>query len=227
MDVLTNTDIAEVSDLNNENSYGLTPIAFPKVENSNIGVSVEYVPDVSGTKRWHLFRASYGRSDKATDYLISKGVYVYTPKHIKTVIVNDKRKEVLCNLLPNLVFAYISTETAKQLVSTETTGILSLYYDHCQQDKYGKNPPLVISNEQMRSFALMANTLNPNIICLDGKEFTYKSNDKVEVIYGEFKGVKGTVIRASRQQRVLVELSDFMKFATAYIPSSFLQKVEE
>ena len=57
-------------------------------------------------------------------------------------------------------------------------------------------------------------------------DFRYKSDDEVVVTAGQFKDVRGRVIRAHGQQRVLVSLTGLCLCATAYIPSAFLQKVD-
>jgi transcription antitermination factor NusG len=77
----------------------------------------------------------------------------------------------------------------------------------------------------MQSFIIATNTHDENVIRLDGRSYTFKSDDEVEVMAGKFKGVRGKVIRAGRQQRILIELSGFMTFATAYVPTDFVRKI--
>ena len=57
----------------NPPSTRLTPNAFPEAKSSKTGVSVKYVPD--SNKRWYVFRVSYGREDKASDFLVDDGTY--------------------------------------------------------------------------------------------------------------------------------------------------------
>jgi len=45
--------------------------------------------------------------------------------------------------------------------------------------------------------------------------------------YGKFKGVIGRVARYQGQQRVAVTIEDSLTIATAYLPSAFLQYIEE
>lgn len=44
---------------------------------------------------------------------------------------------------------------------------------------------------------------------------------------GKFKGVIGRVARYQGQQRVAVAIEDSLTIATAYLPSAFLQYIEE
>ena len=233
MDALPNANSVE------QPSSGFTPIAFPEAISSQTGVSVEYVPDATGQKRWYVFRASYGRAQRAVDYLIRQGVYVYVPQCEKDVLVGRHVKTVLVDLLPNFVFAYLDSQSARRLTmgpaadesvpntaeAFQMSEILSFYYNHSLIDAFGKNPPLTIPDSQMRSFIIATNTHDANVMRLDGKPYTFKSTDEVEVIAGKFKGVRGKVIRAGRQQRILIELAGFMAFATAYVPSDFIRKI--
>ena len=233
MEALPNADTVE------QFSGGFTPIAFPKAVSSQTGVSVEYIPDPLGLKRWYVFRASYGRSPKAVDYLIRQGIYVYMPKCEKDIQVGHRVKTVLVDLLPNFVFAYLAADEARRLTmgpaADETVSdtaeafqiaeILSFYYNHNAIDAFGKNPPLTIPDRQMQSFIIATNTHDQNVMRLDGQPYTFKSDDEVEVIAGKFKGVRGKVVRAGRQQRILIELTGFMTFATAYVPTDFIRKI--
>ena len=214
MEALPNADTVE------QFSGGFTPIAFPKAVSSQTGVSVEYIPDPLGLKRWYVFRASYGRSPKAVDYLIRQGIYVYVPQQPKD-------------------FAYLAADDARRLTmgpaadeavsnaaeAFQVADILSFYYNHSAIDAFGKNPPLTIPDRQMQSFIIATNTHDQNVMRLDGQPYTFKSDDEVEVMAGKFKGVRGKVIRAGRQQRILIELAGFMTFATAYVPTDFIRKI--
>ena len=233
MEALPNADSVE------NLSSGFTPIAFPKAVSSQTGVSVEYIPDPLGLKRWYVFRASYGRAQRAVDYLIRQGIYVYMPKCEKDIQVGHRVKTVLVDLLPNFVFAYLDNPSARRLTmgpaadetvsdtaeAFQVSEILSFYYNHSVIDAFGKNPPLTIPDRQMQSFIIATNTHDENVIRLDGRSYTFKGDDEVDVIAGKFKGVRGKVIRAGRQQRILIELSGFMTFATAYVPTDFIRKI--
>jgi len=232
MDALPNADTVE------KQSTGFAPTAFPKAIDSRTGVSVEYIRDSGRHRKWYVFRASYGRSSSASDYLIQNGIYVYSPKIEKAERRLHGVKTFLVDLLPNFVFAYITPAEARRVISGQvndgfsgstaeafqTSAILSYYYNHCTTDEFGKNPPLTITEQQMESFIIATSTHDPNILDLEGKAYTYKSDDEVVVVGGKFKGVHGRVVRVNRQQRVLIELSGFKVFATAYIPSAFIRK---
>ena len=241
MDALSNAETVEGS------VSGFTPIAFPKVRStSRKGKSVEYVHDPTGNRRWHLLIASHSREDKAADVLIENNIYAYIPRRKKPCEVNGHAKVLLTNMLPNFVFAYISRAEAdffikgpyKDEVSyalfkerpeeerrriLELSTFLSYYYDHFSWED-GRNPPLEIPYSQMRNLILCTRTHNENVIMPNPGDYSFKADDEVEVMEGEFRGVKGRVIRADRQQRILIELAGQFLLATAYVPTAFLRK---
>ena len=91
------------------------PDTIPEAKSSKTGVSVKYVP--APDKRWYVFRASYGREDKASDYIVEDGTFVYIAKRYARKTVNGKQKMVLETLIPNLLFVYANVEKANEYVN--------------------------------------------------------------------------------------------------------------
>lgn len=98
----------------NPPSVRLAPDTIPEAKNSQTGVSVRYVP--TPDKSWYVFRASYGREDKAFDYIVADGTYAYIAKRYAYKTVNGKQKKVLETLIPNLLFVYTTDEKASEYV---------------------------------------------------------------------------------------------------------------
>ena len=71
-------------------SVSLIAESLPEAKSLKTGVSVRYVPDES--KRWFVFRASYGREDKASDIIIEDGTYVYIAKRLVHKSMKGKQK---------------------------------------------------------------------------------------------------------------------------------------
>ena len=229
MSALLNANTAE------ENFYssGFTPTAIPEAKSSQTGVSVEYAPDPH--RRWYLLRATYSREHLAADLLISQGIYAYVPQRYEMTLVNGRRRKLLKSLLPSLVFAYLTPGEAilyvKGNLGEEKSPIprlstfLTFYYNHFQIAEDYRNPPLIIPPAEMENFILATSTHDENLMVLSEGDFRYKSDTEVRIVAGEFQGVKGRVIRAKGQQRVLVRLSGVCLCATAYIPTAFLREL--
>lgn len=201
------------------------PDAFPEAKSSKTGVSVRYVPELN--KRWYVFRVSYGREDKASDYLVEDGTYTYIAKKIVEKYVGGKRRRYLQTLIPNLLFAYTTDEKAKEYVSnTPAIAYLSYYYNHFKQDEGEKNPPLTVPDEEMSRFIQATCNMNKHLLFVQPSQCHFKGGEKVRVIDGLFAGVEGRVARVSGQQRVVISLSNIGLISTAYIPTAFLKRID-
>ena len=205
-------------------SVRLTTDTIPEAQSSQTGVSVRYVPDP--TKNWYVFRASYGREDKAADYIINDGTYAYIAKRIVRKSVNNQPKKVLESLIPNLLFVYTTEEKAEQYVKhTPALSFLTYYYNHLKRTPQQKNPPLTITCQVMENFILATQSMNKHLLFVIEAQCHFKSGDLVKVIDGPFKGVEGRVARVAGQQRVIVSLSDVGLVSTAYVPTAFLRVI--
>ncbi len=198
---------------------------IPEAKSSATGVSVRYVP--TSSKKWYVFRASYGREDKASDYIISDGTFVYVAKRYARKMINGKQKKVLESLIPNLLFVYTTSEKAEEYVrNTPSISYLTYYYNHFQHNENLKNPPLVISRKEMENFIMATCNNSEHLKFVDESQCHFKSGDIVRITDGAFKGVEGRVARVSGQQRVIVNITEVGLISTAYIPTAFIQVIK-
>lgn len=209
----------------NPPSVRIAPDAFPEAENLKTGVSVIYVPDPD--KHWYVFRASYGRENKASDYIVADGTFVYIAKRYVRKIVNGKAKKVLETLIPNLLFVYTTKEKAEEYVkNTPALSYLSYYYNHFEQDETNMNPPLTISCKEMENFMMATCNKSEHLKFVNESQCHFKGGEMVRVIDGTFTGVEGRVARVAGQQRVVLTLSMLGIVSTAYIPTAFIQIID-
>ncbi len=198
---------------------------IPEARSSQTGVSVKYVPTPGMS--WYVFRASYGREDKASDYIVEDGTFVYIAKRYTRKIVNGKQKKALETLIPNLLFAYTTEEKAEEYIKrTPNLTYLTYYYNHFELDDDQKNPPLTVSCKEMENFIMATCNKSEHLKFVDESQCHFKGGDMVKIIDGNFKGVEGRVARVSGQQRVIVTLTNVGLISTAYIPTAFIQILE-
>ena len=117
MDALPNADTRRGG--KNPSSAGFTSCTSPEVQshetkNSQTGVSSDCVSE--GKKQWFVLRATYGRTEKAHDYLQAKNIETYLPMHYVIKEIDGKRKLVHEPLLPNIIFAYMTREKTYEFV---------------------------------------------------------------------------------------------------------------
>lgn len=206
-------------------SVRFAPDTIPEARSSQTGASVRYVPDVN--KSWFVFRASYGREDKASDYLVADGTFVYVAKKYVRKSVNGRQKKVLETLIPNLLFVYTDKDKAEEYIkATPALSYLTYYYNHFKVDENKKNPPLTVSCGEMENFIIATCNKSEHLKFVEEGQCHFKSGETVRVVEGMFKGVEGRVARVAGQQRVVVSLSSIGLISTAYIPTAFLEKLE-
>ena len=204
----------------------LIPDTISEAKSSKIGVSVRYVP-TSG-KSWYVFRASYGREDRASDFIVEDGTFVYIAKRYTRKVIKGKQKKVLETLIPNLLFVYTTEEKAEEYTKdTPALSYLTYYYNHFEKNEEQKNPPLTVSCKEMENFILATCNKSEHLRCVEESQCHYKGGETVRVIDGLFKGVEGKVARVSGQQRVIITLSQVGLISTAYVPTSFLIVINE
>ena len=206
-------------------SVRVTPNTFPEAHSSQTGVSVRYVPTPGMS--WYVLRASYGREDRASDYIVEDGTYVYIAKRYAFKSVNGKQKKVLETLIPNLLFVYTTEDKAKEYIkNTPALSYLTYYYNHFELDDDQKNPPLIVSCKEMENFIIATCNKSEHLKFVDESQCHFKGGEIVKITDGNFKGVKGRVARVSGQQRVIVTLTNVGLVSTAYIPTAFIQVIE-
>ena len=145
--------------------------------------------------------------------------------------INGKKKLVQQPLLPNLVFAYMTYEQSLEFVKepAKTAGFLKYYTDKTKpiEPDTQLNPPITNPDDRMKSFINVVDTKNENIMAASKDRCHFKSGDYFKVVCGDFKGVVGQVVRAAGQQRIAVELNGIGYVLTAYIPSDFMENIED
>ena len=207
-------------------SVRVVPDTIPEAKSSQSGVSVKYVP--TPDKSWYVFRASYSREDKASDYIVEDGTFVYIAKRYTRKTVNGKQKKVLETLIPNLLFVYTTKEKAEEYIKeTPTLSYLTYYYNHFELDDDQKNPPLTISRKEMENFIIATCNKSEHLKFVDESQCHFKGGEIARVVEGVFKGVEGRVARVSGQQRVVVTLSQVGLVSTAYVPTAFLSIISD
>ena len=206
-------------------SVRVAPETIPEAKSAKTGVSVRYVP--APDKSWYVFRASYGREDRASDYIVEDGTFVYIAKRYARKSVNGKQKKVLETLIPNLLFVYTTEDKAKEYVKdTPALSYLTYYYNHFEVDDDQKNPPLTVSCKEMENFIIATCNRSEHLKFVDEGQCHFKGDEMVKIIEGSFKGVEGRVARVSGQQRVVITLTNVGLVSTAYIPAAFIQIID-
>ena len=219
---------------------GLTSNALPEAqstisaESSQTGVSTKNAllatkPKAlkeGDTPHWYALRTTYGREKKAYDYLTAKGITAFYPTTNVVKLIKGKRKVVTESRLPNIFFAYGTEEQLKEYVYDNVNlPFLRFYYRHIHEGNTIKKTPLVVPDNQMESLKIICAADADNTFVSLVKVPKFEKGQLVRVIDGAFKGVTGRVARWQGQQRVGVVVDDLVTVCTAYVPSAFLETI--
>ena len=220
---------------------GLTSNALPEAqsivsaESSQTGVSTRNAHIASKPKaqkeedspHWYALRTTYGREKKAYDYMTAKGITAFYPTTEVVKLIKGKRKVVTESRLPNIFFAYGTEEQLKTFVYDNVNlPFLRFYYRHEHVGSRAIKTPLIVPKYQMESLKIICEAEASDIIVSLSSVPNFQTGQMVRVVDGAFKGVIGRVKRWQGQQRVGVIIGDMATFATAYVPSAFLEKID-
>ena len=217
---------------------GLTSNALPEAqstvsaESSQTGVSTRNALLSTKTKQqkkeeiphWYALRCTYGREKTAYDYMVAKGVTAFYPTTSVVKLIKGKRKVVTESRLPNIFFAYGTEEEIKTYVYDNVNlPFLRFYYRHIHVGHRIEKMPMIVPDYQMDSLKIICAADADNTIVSLVEVPKFEKGQLVRVVDGAFKGVVGRVARWQGQQRVAVIVDDLVTVCTAYVPSAFLE----
>lgn len=231
-----------VGDKQSPQCAGLTSNALPKVQESNkpmnsqTGVSTnstltatnaDHNDKSQDAPHWYALRVTYGREEKAYDYLVSKNVEAFYPTIDTVKVVDGKRKVIKESRFPNIFFARGTENEIKAFVYDNVNlPYLRFYYRHTHVGNKIVNVPLIVPDSQMNSLKIICTADTDNILASTEEIEKFKYGQKVRIKDGKFKGVVGMVARYHSQQRVGMIIDGLLTVCTAYVPSAFLESVE-
>lgn len=230
----TSHDVNTLRGDERSHSIGFTASVLPEATashnaaSSHTGVSTKYASTLN-QKHWYALRTTYGREKKAYDFIISHGGEAFMPTIFIEKVVKGKKKLLEVSRIPNIFFAYGTEETIKAFVyDNYNLPFLRFYYKHTHIGAKIEKTPMIVPNSQINSLKIICDTdANNNVLVLQEEIKKFKAGQRVQVVEGEFKGVEGIVARFHGQQRVGIVIDGLLTAATAYIPTAFLQEIDE
>ena len=162
----------------------------------------------------HWYVANTCRQEKKIKQrLDSMGIENFIPFQQIARKIHGVDKLIEVPVIPNLVFIHTTLKTCMSLIQEYAFDMRYL------RDRETGNF-LIVPDKQMNDFMFLLDfskeMVNENL----------KKGDKVRVIKGDFAGIEGELIRVKGHKRVVVRLEGVVSLATAYIPGSFLEKIE-
>lgn len=172
-------------------------------------------------------RVSYGREQEAHDYLASRGIPVFIPRHYREDKITGRVE--LVNAVKNVLFVHSTVNEIKEYIgSPELPFFHHFYYCQTETERRLNVPriPIAIPDRQMESFMRWFDTDDADKY-FRPKEWTCFEGEKVRIIGGDFIGMVGNVVNIAGHRRVGVNISQFGFIATSYIPRNMLEPYDQ
>jgi transcription antitermination factor NusG len=176
---------------------------------------------------WYVLYAANGKAAKIKPYMDAATVEYFFPIYYKERKIRgtERYERISLPLLGNLIFVKSSKDSLNPILK-EIKLSLNISSDLYYRD-YGDKKVIVIPENQMRSFIAVAGNEKEQVIYLSNEEVNLKKGVKVRITGGVFAGVEGTFMRIKGDKRLVISIPNLFSVATAFIPSCYVQKMEE
>ena len=198
------------------------------VEESNAAASCQSVIAKRDCGRWFVVKTTYGREERANEYLIGNNVKTFCPFVTLRKEIRGKRKTVRECRIPNLFFVYGTQRELTPLVQQNPEAPFLRFY--CRYDRYSSRPCrqiITVPQQQMDTLMRICSVEDNNTMLIAEAIHKFEKGNLVRVIEGPFRGVVGRVQRFRGQQRVGIVISNVLTALTAYVPNAYLELIEE
>jgi transcription antitermination factor NusG len=175
---------------------------------------------------WYVLFAANGKAVRIKPCLEEASIEYFFPMYYKDRKIRDSErcKRVSLPLLGNLIFAK-SSKNILDPVLKEIKLKLSISSDLYYRD-FGNKKVIVIPENQMRNFIAVAGNEKEHSFYISNEEVNLQKGVKVRITGGAFIGVEGIFMRVKGDKRLVVSIPDLFSVATAYIPSCYVQAIE-
>ncbi len=170
-------------------------------------------------KAWFAMKVFQNKVFEIESYLQAKDIETYFPVRYEEKTVAGVKKTVRKPVITSLIFFRTFSENLAE-IEQDLNSKVALY-------RYRKSRQVaVIPEREMEIFKMVTSVGNNNWDYVDAAAMSFRPEDRVRVTDGEFKGAEGYIKRIKGNRRLVVAIEGVVAVATAYIPSCYLQKVE-
>ena len=191
---------------------------------------------------WFAVRVTYGRELALKAFLDEEKIENFIPMHYEYVKQGDRKIRKLVPVVHNLVFvhsSFVCIDRVKRSLGASLSVRSTRKRIDTLKDKAGMNIPIryimnrehhlpvIVPDDQMRSFILVAGTYEESVIYVEPAELQLVRGQKVRVMGGVFEGAVGEFVRIRRDRRVVVNIEGVMAVATTFIHSSLVEPITD
>lgn len=167
-------------------------------------------------KCWYVMRSTYSREVRAKEMLEADGMECFVPmKKIRTEY-GDK----LVPVVHNLVFVRTNRDVMDRWKRRHEEDCPLRY----AMDRTTSSP-MIVRDKEMEDFILVTRDSNEKIIYLDNPNVAVEKGKQIEIVCGQYAGVRGSVLRILRDRKLVVSVNGLVSVAISGIPFSWMKEV--
>jgi ribosomal protein S4E len=176
---------------------------------------------------WYVLYAANGKAVKLKPYLEAASIEYFFPMYYKDRKINGttEYERITLPLVGNLIFAK-SSKNILDPVLKEAKLKLAISSDLYYRD-YGDKRAITIPENRMQNFITVAKNIEEQVIYLSNEEINLAKGVKAKITGGAFAGAEGVIIRIKGNKRLVVTIPNLFSVATNYIPTQFVQIINE
>ena len=169
---------------------------------------------------WFAVRTMYRNDLNVGRYLEAQGAEVFIPMHYVDVKRGGAVRQVLEPVVRNIVF----TRTCRSLLDRVKKELESKWAIRLFMNRE-THEPILIPEEQMRSFIAVSGTYDQAVLYLEPTELNLSQGTRVRITGGIFEGVEGVFVRVRHDRRVVVNIEGVMAVATTFVHASLVEEI--
>ena len=169
---------------------------------------------------WFAVRTMYRNDLNVGRYLEAQGAEVFIPMHYVDVKRGGEVRQVLEPVVRNIVF----TRTCRSLLDRVKKELESKWAIRLFMNRE-THEPILIPEEQMRSFIAVAGSYDEQLLFLGADEVNYKVGDRIRVIAGPFRGAQGRLLRGKGYMRLVGSLAVVLAGAPSSLPPRMIVRL--
>lgn len=82
--------------------------------------------------------------------------------------------------------------------------------------------PMIVDEKSMQDFIRVTADADASLLYLDNPDVVLEKGQRVEIIFGPFKGVDGHILSIRRNRRVVISINNIIAVAMATMPCEWL-----
>lgn len=152
---------------------------------------------------WYALKVFYNRTEQVREQIKGLAQEIYIPRKI----------------ISSLIFVY-ATPSNLEYIRKDRYEWLKVY------TQPGGHLPYMIPEREMEVFKFVTGMEDKKMTLVDPAAVNFKTGQHVRVTGGIFEGAEGYIKRIKGDKRLIVSIEGVVAVATSYIPSVYLEKLE-